>query len=455
MILIGSAFSGGSATAPAIDDGAAVALVEGNPVTSEAFKQEYVEYLLRTGAEDSARMRRAVLARMVNERLLIAEARSKGIEETSGYRAHAETVRKKLSIELYLERAVLKAVAVTESDLEEAFVRINTTVTARHLFARTRGEADRLHERLLNGERFEALAREAFVDTALANNGGSIGSFTFDETDPDFEDAAYGLAVGEISAPVRTAHGYSIIQVTDRFTEPILTELDYAKRKAKLQPLVLRKKRTQARSHFLRSLADEMSATFHEPAFGQLLGQITGTSIIESFEAFLDEPLVSFAAGSWTVDAFRSRAAETDPRRRAAVRTEMDLKEFVTGLIVREELLARAEALAGTQELEHAIQRELETWILKTKKEELTDSVIVSEADARRHFEAFPNEYTDETGEALSFDEAAPRIREQLHYTLSEEYILEYVSAMRKRHAVDVDEQALFGLEIAGRRTES
>src|SRR5690606_39944691 len=76
--------------------------------------------------------------------------------------------------------------------------------------------------------------------------------------DPDFEDAAFGLAVGAVSRPVRTAQGYSIIQVTDRFTKPILTETEFAERKERLRNLVLQKKRAQARSHFIRSTADAL-----------------------------------------------------------------------------------------------------------------------------------------------------------------------------------------------------
>ena len=67
----------------------------------------------------------------------------------------------------------------------------------------TRAQTDSLH-RLLEGESFQALAGEVFNDPELQASGGLLPPFTFDEMDPDFEDAAFTLLIGEISEPVRT-----------------------------------------------------------------------------------------------------------------------------------------------------------------------------------------------------------------------------------------------------------
>lgn len=426
----------------------------GEVVTAAEFKEEYVDYLLRTGTTDAPRLRWAVLARMLNDRLLIADATQDGIEHTVAYRKHQETVRKKLSIELYIERQVLDTVSVGERDLEEAFVRMNTTVTARHLFARTLEQAERLYDRLTAGESFESLAREVFIDTRLANNGGSLGAFTFDEMDPDFEDAAFGLAVGEVSRPVRTAQGYSIIQVTDRFTKPILTETEFAERKERLRNLVLQKKRAQARSHFIRSTADALDIRLQEPAFSLLLGQITGSALIEPEEGDLALPLVEFAGGVWTLDEFRRRAADTDERHRAAVRTAADLKEFIQGLVVRQELLGRAEPLTSDPEFDAAVQHQMDEWVLEQKKEELAAAVQITDEDIRLHYASHPTEFLDDAGAPRPFEAVAPAIREQLRYTRTRQHVLEYVATLRQRHDVSLNESALLSLPIAGRSWE-
>src|SRR5690606_2587364 len=130
-----------------------------------------------------------------------------GAAEQPEYRIVAERFRRKLLIDLYVRRSIYDSIEVAESDLEEVFGRINTSIKARHLYAPTLAQAESLYDRLLSGETFEDLAREVFSDSLLASTGGSLGYFTFDEMDLAFEDAAFALEIGEISRPVRTAQG--------------------------------------------------------------------------------------------------------------------------------------------------------------------------------------------------------------------------------------------------------
>src|SRR5690606_23169487 len=97
------------------------------------------------------------------------------------------------------------SIEVTEGEMREMFLRMNTQVSARHLYGASLEKAETLKARLDAGEAFEDLAREVFNDPALAENGGSLGWFGFDEMDPAFEDAAFTLPVGVVSSPIRTS----------------------------------------------------------------------------------------------------------------------------------------------------------------------------------------------------------------------------------------------------------
>jgi parvulin-like peptidyl-prolyl isomerase len=83
------------------------------------------------------------------------------------------------------------------------------------------------------GVSFKELAKQVFTDTTLRNNGGSLGYITWGYTDPSFESVAYSLKVGEVSRPVNTAQGYSIIKVDDRIEDPFTTETEFLNRKHK------------------------------------------------------------------------------------------------------------------------------------------------------------------------------------------------------------------------------
>lgn len=63
-------------------------------------------------------------------------------------------------------------------------------------------------------ERFEALAREASEDPGSARAGGDLGYFGPGAMVPAFEEAAFALEQGDISAPVRSDFGFHLIQVT-------------------------------------------------------------------------------------------------------------------------------------------------------------------------------------------------------------------------------------------------
>ena len=64
--------------------------------------------------------------------------------------------------------------------------------------------------------RFAEVAKEWSQDKASAEKGGSIGQFGKGMMIPDFEEAAYALQPGEMSAPVLTTVGYHIIYLEDR-----------------------------------------------------------------------------------------------------------------------------------------------------------------------------------------------------------------------------------------------
>lgn len=79
--------------------------------------------------------------------------------------------------------------------------------------ARTRAEG--LHKRAAGGEDFAALAKATSEDTGSAPNGGSLGFFTRGQMVPLFEQAAFALKPGEVSAVIETQFGFHIIKGGD------------------------------------------------------------------------------------------------------------------------------------------------------------------------------------------------------------------------------------------------
>ncbi len=79
--------------------------------------------------------------------------------------------------------------------------------------AATRSTAHRILERARKGEDFAALAEEYSQDTGTASNGGDLGFFGRGRMVKPFEEAAFGMEVGQVSDLVETTFGFHIIKV--------------------------------------------------------------------------------------------------------------------------------------------------------------------------------------------------------------------------------------------------
>lgn len=69
---------------------------------------------------------------------------------------------------------------------------------------------------LKKGADFAALAQKNSEDTMSAPNGGQVGLVARGDTVPPFEEAAFALKDGEVSAPVRTAFGLHLVKLNKR-----------------------------------------------------------------------------------------------------------------------------------------------------------------------------------------------------------------------------------------------
>lgn len=88
-------------------------------------------------------------------------------------------------------------------------------IRASHILVQHQYEAEDLLRALKDGKSFEDLARRHSKCSSAAQ-GGDLGSFSSGRMDENFEEAAFALKVGQVSAkPVRTKFGYHLIKRTE------------------------------------------------------------------------------------------------------------------------------------------------------------------------------------------------------------------------------------------------
>lgn len=81
-----------------------------------------------------------------------------------------------------------------------------------------RAKLEAIRKRLAAGEKFAKVAAETSDDPNSANSGGDLGFFRRGQMEPSLEDAAFSLAPGKLSAPVRTPFGWHLVETIERDT---------------------------------------------------------------------------------------------------------------------------------------------------------------------------------------------------------------------------------------------
>lgn len=119
------------------------------------------------------------------------------------------------------------------SDVRGDSTRLVKQTQSRHILIapseiRTEDQARRLieniHQRLLDGEEFNVLARQFSDDTTTVVAGGDLGWVSDAGMPPEYEQQIRDMEVGEVSEPFRTSFGWHVAEVTGRREQDLSRE---------------------------------------------------------------------------------------------------------------------------------------------------------------------------------------------------------------------------------------
>jgi peptidyl-prolyl cis-trans isomerase SurA len=213
----------------------------------------------------------------------------------------------------------------------------------------------RVRERLSAGDSFEDLARE-FSEDASAEAGGDLGTFGRGMMVPEFEDAAFALEPGEVSGIVPTRFGFHIIEVLEKDqdavharhilarVEPGPEDEERARAKAEsLKQVVLEGRDFEevAREHSDDHVSGERGGTLGWFAPEEMAPEIR--SIIEGLEPGGIGDVVRGDTGYYVIKLLTHESERIAP----LDEVREDLREYIFGLKVREELAALIGRLSG------------------------------------------------------------------------------------------------------------
>ena len=133
-----------------------------------------------------------------------------------------DAFEKDLEINMYINKLLEPEIEITEEEMKEYFEANKESfdqkeqVKASHILVEDEETAKEVKEKLDNDGDFAKLAEEYSTDPGSKDKGGDLGFFGKGKMVKEFEEAAFSMEIGEISAPVKSEHGFHIIKTEDK-----------------------------------------------------------------------------------------------------------------------------------------------------------------------------------------------------------------------------------------------
>lgn len=168
-----------------------------------------------------ADQRRRVLVEYLIENALFAEAGEKeNLGTGTAFNDRMKYLQRRALRDSYFERLIKGSISEADAkklyDAQVAAAKPQEEVRARHILVDSEAKAKELHEKITKGEDFAKLAKANSMDPGSKDEGGDLGYFSRGQMVPQFEETAFKLNKGEVSAPIQSQFGWHIIKLDDK-----------------------------------------------------------------------------------------------------------------------------------------------------------------------------------------------------------------------------------------------
>jgi peptidyl-prolyl cis-trans isomerase C len=213
------------ATAPKLEPSTVLARIDGEPITAADVEVATDDLEQSMQSMTEPQRRDYALNYLIDLKLAAKAAEKQKIGEGEAFQKRLVYLKERALFEELLQREA-KA-AVTEDRLRKLYdetaknLKPEEEARARHILVKTEEEAKKVEERLAKGEDFAKVAGEVSIDPGSGKQGGDLGFFGRGQMVPAFEEAAFKLEPGKVSAPVKSQFGFHVIKLEEKRTRPV------------------------------------------------------------------------------------------------------------------------------------------------------------------------------------------------------------------------------------------
>jgi hypothetical protein len=349
-----------------------LAEIDGDIITLNSYLPRYQSFLSKTHQTDNLSNRYALLNSLIDEKLILNYCDNMGILDNPQIILKKERAYQQLLLNTYHNTKIIQKIKVTDNELRRLFTYYKTKIHVRHLYATDLETIIEINDQLRSGEQWEILAETYFDDPILKNNGGDIGWYQMGELDPSFEIAAFGLMDGEISDPVKTSTGFSIIQVLEKEKDIFLTEKEYQLNKDWLKQMAVTYKKLPELRNFTDRVTQNLKIRFNYEGLIEILDELNNN---QEKNVSHNQTPAAFTGSSniITVEQCLMDLANLSERQFKRIRSIKTLKSVLSGLLIRNKMINDAENLGlhRTDMFQENLKQEYTSLILKEVMNEM------------------------------------------------------------------------------------
>jgi peptidyl-prolyl cis-trans isomerase C len=225
-----------------------VAFVNGKPITKTEFDHEWAALPDATKTRyEKEGGQRAYLMELVDDEILLQEARKLGLDQSDAIRDSVRRFKEKLLKQELLKDRMKTTVELTKEELDKYYeehagelltplkVRVSQMLLPNYPAAKD------LETQVNRGGDFGKFAQRYSIDYKTKAKGGDLGPYRKGLVIPEVDEVIKTLRPGMISAPIKTEAGYYLVRIDA--LDPEIIQADQAKRERLRQELLYRKRK--------------------------------------------------------------------------------------------------------------------------------------------------------------------------------------------------------------------
>jgi len=374
-----------------------VATINGDKISVEDFLNNYRNFLNVTGIQDNLPSRKMILDNVINEKLILSEFEKNNMNTAVDFIETKNIIYEQLLLNHYCEKEILPKIAFSNKELFQFYIQENTFYHIKQVFASDLNKARQYYEQLNAGMSFEELAGREGVHAGKVD----LGFIKLKDLNRRFRQEITGLKVGEISQPMRGRFGYTILRIEEKRTSPILTEYEFAKQSNILSEKLRLEYSDSLQHDYILKLKKEIKFLWIEDnlkfLFDILKKVKTKDDLPVNMETFisLNNPVCQMDGKDYYYKDLLPLILKSKTDQIRAVRDIDLLKDFITGLVIRERLIDKAKSIGidQTPEFQQEYDRKLTELKLDYWVQCFQDTVQFRDSDYDAFYQANQAEF--------------------------------------------------------------